>query len=423
MSTGSATSDRRKAASHRGSRIWRYPRQVDRDALGLQLPDERHLVRQQVGDPDRQALAVAPPGAGDQQPLGATRAQPLREPEARESARSPAGGDPGVERDVRAEAEDATGQDHQRRVWYPALRTAAWRTRDRGKPGLGSPPHGTPDRSVRGPPRAACRRHHIVPAPLACRGGRRRARRRGARCLPVRARPDARPRPLEGLRPDAWCPHRDDKGKLPEGVPPMLLQGQSALALSSDRHRGRPRESRARRQDRDDVTFDFETNERGDIFTLSVTAPTRSRRRTWRTATSPTYIDGSPPGGRRRVRWAARQRPARTSPRSRIASPRSRPSWDGSIRTCWPCCPTPPSPWTTRQRRRRRDVPVPRPPGVNADRDAAAGVRAAGPAAPDRGGEADLRAEQHRRHRAADLRHHRRTGRARGHHPGAAFTR
>ena len=273
-----------------------------------------------------------------------------------------------------------------------------------GEPGLGRPSHGTPDRSVRGPPRAACRRHHFVPAPLACRGGRRRARRGGARAssCSCATRPAT---PIAGRPPcRSWCRHRDDKGELPEGVPPMLLQGQSAVALGGDVTGARSASSRARRGRPDDVTFDFATNERGDIFTLTRDGADRaSRRRTLADSYASAYL-----GARRQAvaagsRGAARQRPARRSPRSRIASPRWRPSWDGSTRTCWPACPTRPSPGRPRQRPtgRRAAITVRRPPGVDPDRDPAAGVRAAGPAPADRGGQADLRAEQHRRHRAA----------------------
>jgi Mrp family chromosome partitioning ATPase len=83
--------------------------------------------------------------------------------------------------------------------------------------------------------------------------------------------------------PDRWqasvqilVPARDDKGNLPEGVPPMLLQGQSALALSSDTT-GAALRIAGLDESADDLTFDFEANERGDIFTLSVIAPTEKQ--------------------------------------------------------------------------------------------------------------------------------------------------
>jgi Mrp family chromosome partitioning ATPase len=80
--------------------------------------------------------------------------------------------------------------------------------------------------------------------------------------------------------PDKWeasvellVPARDEQGNLPEDVPPMLLQGQSAVALS-----GRVTAEALRRAqleaDADDVTFDYGSSERGDIIRLTVTAPT-----------------------------------------------------------------------------------------------------------------------------------------------------
>ena len=80
--------------------------------------------------------------------------------------------------------------------------------------------------------------------------------------------------------PDKWeasvellVPARDEEGNLPEGVPPMLLQGQSAVALSGKV----TAEALTRAQleaDADDVTFDYGSSERGDIISLTVTAPT-----------------------------------------------------------------------------------------------------------------------------------------------------
>jgi Mrp family chromosome partitioning ATPase len=79
--------------------------------------------------------------------------------------------------------------------------------------------------------------------------------------------------------PDQWdasiellVPVRDEEGNLPEGVPPMLLQGQSAVALSK-----RVTDDALTRAgldpETDGVTFEFDTSERGDIIRLTVTAP------------------------------------------------------------------------------------------------------------------------------------------------------
>jgi Mrp family chromosome partitioning ATPase len=84
--------------------------------------------------------------------------------------------------------------------------------------------------------------------------------------------------------PDSWqaatqvlVPARDDQGNLPEDVPPTLLQGQSSMALSSDVMDAALANAGLDQQDPDDFTFDFESNERGDIVTLTVTAPTEAQ--------------------------------------------------------------------------------------------------------------------------------------------------
>jgi Mrp family chromosome partitioning ATPase len=78
--------------------------------------------------------------------------------------------------------------------------------------------------------------------------------------------------------PERWrgavqilVPSRDQDGNLPEGVPPMLLQGQSAIALGPN---VTDNALAGTGLDQGDVSFDFETNERGDVYTLTVTAPT-----------------------------------------------------------------------------------------------------------------------------------------------------
>jgi Mrp family chromosome partitioning ATPase/phosphoglycolate phosphatase-like HAD superfamily hydrolase len=86
--------------------------------------------------------------------------------------------------------------------------------------------------------------------------------------------------------PDSWraatqilVPARDDKGNLPEDVPPMLLQSQSSMAQSSGVIDAALANAGLDKQDPDDFTFDFESNERGDIVTLAVTAPTEDQAR------------------------------------------------------------------------------------------------------------------------------------------------
>jgi Mrp family chromosome partitioning ATPase len=84
--------------------------------------------------------------------------------------------------------------------------------------------------------------------------------------------------------PDRWqaatevlVPARDDRGNLPEDVPPTLLRGQSSMALSSGVMDGALVNAGLDQQDPDDFTFDFESNERGDVATLTVTAPTEAQ--------------------------------------------------------------------------------------------------------------------------------------------------
>jgi Mrp family chromosome partitioning ATPase len=83
--------------------------------------------------------------------------------------------------------------------------------------------------------------------------------------------------------PDRWeasvellVPTRSEEGEIPEGVPPMLLQGQSTVALST----GVTRAAVTRAEvDEDDAEFDFAINERGDTYTLTAIAPTEDQAR------------------------------------------------------------------------------------------------------------------------------------------------
>jgi Mrp family chromosome partitioning ATPase len=86
--------------------------------------------------------------------------------------------------------------------------------------------------------------------------------------------------------PDRWeasvqilVPARSGEGERPEGVPPMLLQGQSTVARGSE-VTGRAASTAGIPEDaRDDLAFDFTTNERGDIYILTVEAPTEELAR------------------------------------------------------------------------------------------------------------------------------------------------
>jgi Mrp family chromosome partitioning ATPase len=84
--------------------------------------------------------------------------------------------------------------------------------------------------------------------------------------------------------PDRWeasvqllVPARAEDGELPEGVPPMLLQGQEAVALSSDVTSDALRRAGLGEDARDDVTFDYGISELGDIIVLTATAPTEEQ--------------------------------------------------------------------------------------------------------------------------------------------------
>jgi Mrp family chromosome partitioning ATPase len=83
--------------------------------------------------------------------------------------------------------------------------------------------------------------------------------------------------------PDRWkasvellVPARSEEGEIPEGVPPVLLQGQSTVALST----GVTRAALARAKvEEDDAEFDFGINDRGDTYTLTAIAPTEDQAR------------------------------------------------------------------------------------------------------------------------------------------------
>jgi Mrp family chromosome partitioning ATPase len=97
--------------------------------------------------------------------------------------------------------------------------------------------------------------------------------------------------------PDRWeastqilVPARDDEGNLPEGVPPSLLQGQSTVALSSNVTDAALTAATLGEDVADDVGFDFGTNELGDIYILTVTAPTREEARDLSTSYAQAYL-------------------------------------------------------------------------------------------------------------------------------------
>ncbi|MET0903095.1 MAG: hypothetical protein ABWZ52_07640 [Acidimicrobiales bacterium] len=81
--------------------------------------------------------------------------------------------------------------------------------------------------------------------------------------------------------PDQWqasiqllVPARDEDGTRPEGVPPTLLQGQATVAQSEEITEDAIFRAGLEDRARSDFEFEFDSNERGDILTLSAAAPT-----------------------------------------------------------------------------------------------------------------------------------------------------
>jgi Mrp family chromosome partitioning ATPase len=97
--------------------------------------------------------------------------------------------------------------------------------------------------------------------------------------------------------PDRWeasaqilVPARAEDGTVPEGVPPMLLQGQSAIALGAKVTGDAATAAGIPGDAWDDLAFDFSTNERGDIYILKVTAPTEEQAKALADSYGTAYI-------------------------------------------------------------------------------------------------------------------------------------
>jgi Mrp family chromosome partitioning ATPase len=84
-------------------------------------------------------------------------------------------------------------------------------------------------------------------------------------------------------------PARDEEGNLPVGVPPTLLQGQREVALSGD-VTGDALRKAGLDAGTENVTFDFGTNELGDIITLTVTAPSQDESQSLANAFASAYL-------------------------------------------------------------------------------------------------------------------------------------
>jgi Mrp family chromosome partitioning ATPase len=68
-------------------------------------------------------------------------------------------------------------------------------------------------------------------------------------------------------------PTRDEKGELPQGVPPSLLFGQSAIALSDSVRTTAYQNSRIPEDERAGYKFGYSSNETADVITLTISGP------------------------------------------------------------------------------------------------------------------------------------------------------
>ena len=98
--------------------------------------------------------------------------------------------------------------------------------------------------------------------------------------------------------PDRWeaavqllVPARGEDGARPEGVPPTLLQGQATVALSEETTEAAMSAAGLDERPNSDFEFDFETNESGDILTLSAEAPTEEEARALADSYADAYVD------------------------------------------------------------------------------------------------------------------------------------
>src|SRR5262245_57811273 len=164
-------------------------------------------------------------------------------------------------------------RSHQRRILYPELRTRAWRSRNLGRRGeLGW--ESLPTARLR-----PFEERHVQLADVIT-SFRRHWRAAVAAVLLVFVVLGLFLTLQHQIRPaDRWrasvqilVPARDEEGNLPPGVPPSLLQGQKDVALSGD-VTGEALTKAGLDPEAENVSFDFDTNELGDIITLTATAP------------------------------------------------------------------------------------------------------------------------------------------------------
>lgn len=86
-------------------------------------------------------------------------------------------------------------------------------------------------------------------------------------------------------------PARTEEGLRPEGVPPVLLQGQTTLAQNSNTKSDALERTGFKEEDRRRISLSARLNEGGDIMTLAATAPDASQARAASDAYAAAFID------------------------------------------------------------------------------------------------------------------------------------
>src|SRR5262245_46851997 len=187
-------------------------------------------------------------------------------------------------------------RSHQRRILYPELRTRAWRSRNLGRRGeLGW--ESLPTARLR-----PFEERHVQLADVIT-SFRRHWRAAVAAVLLVFVvlglflilQYQTRPADKWKAAVQLLVPARDEEGNLPVGVPATLLQGQQEVALSRD-VRSDALDQAGIDPHVHDVSFGFDTNERGDILTLTVNAPTEDKAQSLANGFMSAYL-----GARRRT--------------------------------------------------------------------------------------------------------------------------
>ena len=120
-------------------------------------------------------------------------------------------------------------------------------------------------------------------------------------------RKDVKPAPKFRAESHILVPTRDDKGAFPEGTPPELFFGQAQLATSGVVRNAALAAVPA--QNRGGITFGYETNDTGDLITLSATAGNAELARAVANGWADAYIQRA----RRRRRQGIGTQPGRSA--------------------------------------------------------------------------------------------------------------